>query len=134
VFELIVAKRQKKAGLTDDEGALTDRIYIQHSLDPALQYWERADRETAAQAEAGVFVKYGEAFMEAASGVLPCTIPKVNFANAAQVKPRTIERLFQNKAHVVVAEPGGKRIKLTLTRGKVHGCEAETEGQVATAC
>jgi hypothetical protein len=125
VFELIVAKRHKKAGLTDEDGALTDRIHIQHSLDPSLQYWERADKETASQAEAGLFVKYGDALMLAANGVLPCTITKSVFANAAQVSAKTIERLFKDKPFVTVAAAGGtKRLKLTMARGKVTGCEA----------
>jgi hypothetical protein len=127
LFELIVAKRHKRAGLRDMEGALTDKIHIQHSPDTTLQYWEQASLEEVEAAEAGRLASWGDAFVEVA-GMSSGVISKGELANAIGVSVKTVERAFQGKDDILVSTSDGKRLLLNLKRGKIYGCEKTDEG------
>lgn len=129
VFELIVAKRHKKAGLRDKDGALTNKVLIKHSSDD-LQYWELASEEDAMNEESSRFAELGDAFVKVARGTSG-TVTMKDLAQEMGMNKRSLDRMFQGKDCLYASACGGaKRLVLSRKRGKIQGYERGPNGEV----
>lgn len=97
VFELVVSKRGRRAGICDANGAPKCSVHIQHSGMGHI-YWEQADpreaeRVSAPESAQHLFAVWRKLAIDEAGGV-----SIADMANEIKRAPKTINRRFENGA------------------------------------
>lgn len=115
-FELILAKRHKQAGLLDDAGNPVRKILVRHST-TGLIFWEPA---TEVDTQAPDYQERLEELFDAFETVaVDGEAKKSAVAKALGKTPRTLDRLFQDKDHLLILVPGRPEPVKLVRRGGV---------------
>jgi hypothetical protein len=129
VFELIIGKRHRRAGLRDKDGNLTDRVLIKHSPATEPTYWELADENDLDDTKRDDLIQLGKAYRAVQMGG---EAKAAVVAEKMKTSKRTLDRMFEEKESLLVPPSDGCRaLRLIRSKGRIFGNEITEDGSAS---